>query len=626
MLESPVEQGAPGSGGWVRTGWVWILGVFFVAVAAVAAPAPLAAARLSDETHAVLDRSYDILLIVSPHPGDAWSRLARRLTGDGENWPAIAELNRAGSKLTTEGQIRIPLGMLKPALQREVVTSLFPCDFMTPEGWSHHVIGGDIEGESLWKIAEWFTGDGAHYAMLREANPGQALSTHKYDVILIPRRLLSAAFSGETEDANAPKTARVRKAEDDPIERAPANESHEEPAVEVVSAGQPSLSYNRTAAEPYAVYRLQKGEALYSSVAIRFTGRVYSKDVGDVVGRIVKFNGIEDVARIPIGHAVRIPMELLLPEYRPLDDPTRVAKEQARRESARMARRVEAKNLRGIQVILDAGHGGSDVGTTHGGLWESTYVYDVMCRLKSVLEKKSGATVWTTTRSKGAGFDFADDDELAETTDHIVLTSPKYVLRDPVVGVNLRWYLANSIFRRAMKKHVPAEKVVFVSIHADSLHPSLRGTMAYIPGERYVTGSFTKSDDVYLARAEVRESPTVTHSEDESLEAEGLSRDLAESIMAALDRAGLQVHPFNPVRDNVVRNGREWVPAVIRYNKVPTRLLLEVCNMGNRSDLAMMKTRRYRQKLAEAIYRGIVDFYADSDEDAGKSAVAAASK
>jgi len=606
---------------------VGILGVFFLAAAGSAAPLPLATARLSDETHAALDRSYDVQLIVSPHPGDAWSRLARRLTGDAENWHAIAELNKAGLRLTTEEEIRVPLAMLKPVLQLEVVVSLFPRDSRTAGGWTHRVIGGDIEGESLWKIAEWFTGDGAHYAALREANPGQALSTHKGDVIFIPRKLLSAAFSGEAEGANAPKTAKVRKAEDDPVERASANENPAETAVEVVSGGLPSLTYNRTAAVPYAVYRLQKGEALYSSVAIRFTGRVYSKDVGDVLERLVRFNGIEDVARIPIGRAVKIPMELLLPEYRPLDDPARVAREQTRRESARMARRVEAKNLKGIQVILDAGHGGRDVGTTHDGLWESTYVYDVMCRLKSVLEKKSAATIWTTTRSKHGGFNIADDDELDDATDHIVLTSPRYVLRDPVVGVNLRWYLANSIFRRAMKKHVPAEKVVFVSIHADSLHPSLRGAMAYIPGERYVTGSFSKSDDVYLARAEVRESPTVTHSEDESLEAEGLSRDLAESIVASLDRAGLKVHPFNPVRDNVVRNGREWVPAVIRYNKVPTRLLLEVCNMGNPRDLAMMKTRRYRQRMAEAIYRGIVDFYADRDDrGSGRTSVAAASR
>ena len=137
--------------------------------------------------------------------------------------------------------------------------------------------------------------------------------------------------------------------------------------------------------------------------------------------------------------------------------------------------------------------------------------------------------------------------------------------------------------------------------------------MLYIPGERYVQGSYRKSDDVYLARAEVRERPVVSHSEDESLEAEGLSRDLAESIVDQLDSHGLKVHPFNPVRDNVVRDGREWVPAVIRYNMVPTRALIEICNVGNAHDRNLMTTRKWRENMAESIYRGIVAFYADRD-------------
>src|SRR5438270_13600221 len=220
-----------------------------------------------------------------------------------------------------------------------------------------------------------------------------------------------------------------------------------------------------------------------------------------------------------------------------------------------------------------------------------------------------------TTKSKQAGFDIPDDDELEEATDHIILTSPKYVIGDPAVGVNLRWYLANSIFRRAMKASVPREKVVFLSINADSLHPSLRGAMAYIPGQRYVTGSYEKSEQVYLARAEVRESPVVRHSEKESLTAEGLSRDLAESIIDAFDQNGLKVHPFNPVRDNVVRNGREWVPAVIRYNLIPTRLLLEICNLGNDKDRKLMTTKSYSQQVAEAVVDGLRSFF-DVDEDA----------
>jgi N-acetylmuramoyl-L-alanine amidase len=601
---------------------VGLLGALLPAVLLAVSPFK----TVTPELRASLTADYTIDVVVTPHEGDAWSRLAKRVTGDGDRWNEIASFNHAGGNLTTEQRVHIPFNLLRPNLQRDVAAALFPSDSDVAAGRRHVVVGSSgIEGESLWNIAEWFTGRGENYAAIRAANPSQGLSTRKGDVILIPKELLATAFRrGEMEERNAPKTAEVRKSEDDPEERAGADGHAAAAALPeaVAVAGQPSLTYDRTSTEPFAVYRLQKGEALYSSVAIRFTGRVYSKDVGDVLDRIVKFNSIDDVARIPIGYRVRIPMSLLLPEYLPADDPTRVANEEVKRASAKLAVRPRAKGLAGVRVILDAGHGGRDVGATYDDVWESNYVYDVMCRLKNILEKKSGATVAATTKSKQAGYDIPDDDELEEATDHIVLTSPKYVIGDPAVGVNLRWYLANSIFRRAMKTRVPREKVVFLSIHADSLHPSLRGAMAYIPGQRYVTGSYEKSEQVYLARAEVRESPVVRHSEKESLTAEGLSRDLAESIIDAFDADGLKVHPFNPVRDNVVRNGREWVPAVIRYNLIPTRLLLEICNLGNDRDRALMKTKKYRQRVAEAIYQGLVNYYNDREDDRRAPAIA----
>ena len=567
---------------------------------------------------AIFTHDYEIDVVVKPHEGDAWTRLAKRVGGDAAKWEAIASFNQASPKLTTEQLVRVPFSLLRPELQRQIVTTLFPNDAPAAGGWRHTVIGDGLEGESLWKIAEWFTGDGANYGAIRKANPSQGLSTRKGDVIVVPNRLLTAAFKtrGEVEEENAASTtAEVRESSDDPAQRPGTHEDAPEAAVvEAAPLGQPSLTWDRTAPVPYAVYRLQKGEALYSSVAIRFTGRVYSKDVGDVVDRIVKFNGIDDVAKIPVGFAVKIPMELLLPEWLPADDPTRVAREEAKRASAKLAVRTRARNLAGVTVILDAGHGGRDVGTIHDEVAESRYVYDVACRIKRLLEKKSGAKVLMTTKSVSDGYRITDDDALDKLDDHVVLTTPRYELDDSTVGVNLRWYLANSIFARSIKNGTPREKVVFISIHADSLHPSLRGAMAYIPGERYVRGSYQKSGDVYLARVEVRERPVVTHSRKESLVAEGLSRDLAESIIDSFEEADLKVHPFDPVRDNVVREGREWVPAVIRYNMVPTRLLLEICNLGNKHDRELMTTKKWREDTARAVVRGLVKFFDEREQ------------
>jgi N-acetylmuramoyl-L-alanine amidase len=135
-----------------------------------------------------------------------------------------------------------------------------------------------------------------------------------------------------------------------------------------------------------------------------------------------------------------------------------------------------------------------------------------------------------------------------------------------------------------------------------------------------VKGTFTKTAPIYLARAEVRESPTVSQSDTEALLAEGLSRNLAESIIDSFRKQGLKVHPYQPVRDNVVRQGREWVPAVIRYNKIPARLLLEVCNLGNPEDRRLMQTRAFRQEVAEAIHEGILDFFREEDGMAVRTA------
>src|SRR5207247_3084185 len=113
-----------------------------------------------------------------------------------------------------------PFSLLRPEIQRQIVTTLFPNDAPAPGGWRHTVIGSGLEGESLWKIAEWFTGDGANYSAIRKANPAQGLSTRKGDVIVVPKELLTAAFNtfnarGEVEGENAASTTtEIRESSD----------------------------------------------------------------------------------------------------------------------------------------------------------------------------------------------------------------------------------------------------------------------------------------------------------------------------------------------------------------------------------------------------------------------------
>ncbi len=597
----------------VRKWCVAILTILLLPAVGFAAVEQVSVA-MADRTRAVLDSEHSIFLAVTPHTGDAWSRLALRTTGKASNWKTLADLNRMGENLHRDREVMVPLSLARPELQLKILKEIFPSDRVTPEGWVHLVLAREMEGESLWKIAEWFTGDGANYSAIRTANSLARLSTRRGDPILIPDRLLLPHLR-----APGQRQTRIAEVEDDPVDSRPS----QAPSVSLASSVQPAvansgpvaLEFGSADGRPYAIYPLKKGEALYSSVAIRFTGRVYAKDVNEVVDQLVKYNGISDVSRIPAGYKVRIPMELLLPEYRPRSDPRRLAEEESRRESSRAVRRIRAMDLSGVHIILDAGHGGRDVGTLHDGIHESDYVYDVACRLKALLEKNTKAKVSMTTRSVALGYKVPNQNVLERRKDHVVLTSPTYQLENPVVGVHLRWYLANSILRKAMRSSIEPEKVIFISIHADSLHPSLRGAMAYVPGQRLVQGTFSKTQGVYLARSEVRESPTVTHTEEDALRAEGLSTELADSIIDAFAGAKLQVHPFKPVRTNVVRDGKEWVPAIIRYNKVPTRILLEIGNLGNVEDRSLIQTRKYREQVAATISRGIVDFFSKGELD-----------
>ena len=582
-----------------------ILAVVLTVVAASAAETRISASA-GDGLRAIIDSEHQIFLVATPQHGDAWTRLALRLTGDAYLWKQVADLNGMSPNLHAGARVKVPFAILRPELRKDVVEALFPRDESTRHGWVHEVaLAGALEGESLWRVAEWFSGDGANYVHIRAANPSQPLSTRPGDRILIPNRILSPEF----HSVGAGLEDEILLAEDDPANSDAPTVVHADLRSALPALSPIDLEYETSTPRPYAIYRLQKGEALYSSVVIRLTGRVYAKDVNDVVDDLVRFNEIADVSKLPVGYQVRVPMEFLTPEYRPPGDPVRIEYEKAVRDRARFAKRVEAKDLAGVHVVIDPGHGGRDVGTTHGGIWESTYVYDVAARLKAILEKKTAATVEMTTRSKKLGYAVPQSDLIDQVNDHAVLTNPQYALDDPIVGVNLRWYLANSIYRRAVANAAEPEKVIFISLHADSLHPSLRGAMAYIPGERFVQGTYTKKDEIYLARAEVKESPTVTLTRDEALRAEALSHDLAKSLIDTFAEAGLNVHPFEPVRSHVIRNRREWVPAVIRYNKIPTRLLLEICNLGNQDDRKLLMTRDFRQEVAEAIHDGIVAFF-----------------
>jgi N-acetylmuramoyl-L-alanine amidase len=69
------------------------------------------------------------------------------------------------------------------------------------------------------------------------------------------------------------------------------------------------------------------------------------------------------------------------------------------------------------------------------------------------------------------------------------------------------------------------------------------------------------------------------------------------------------MHPYQPVRDHVVRRGRAWVPAVIRCARVPAKVLLEVGNLNNDQDRALLCKPEFREAIARAFVDAVRSYY-----------------
>ena len=54
------------------------------------------------------------------------------------------------------------------------------------------------------------------------------------------------------------------------------------------------------------------------------------------------------------------------------------------------------------------------------------------------------------------------------------------------------------------------------------------------------------------------------------------------------------------------RKGRKTLPAVLRYSKVPTSVLVEIANLNNKHDRRSLLESKTRQQIALAITNSVV--------------------
>ena len=540
-------------------------------------------------------------LLVYPQHGDGWITLAQRFTGSSAGASALKQSNPRLRAPMRDRLVRVPVEVLRGDLRLEAVGRLFPVDQRIDIGWQHWVLDPFGGGEESWEwLAELFAGREDRAADLKRANPDRAAQgLRRGRTVVVPESALLSVFKALPPVATPTPIAKPT----DAARLTPP--SSFSPAVSVVP-----LDYGSDKLGGYAVYRLRKGEALYSAVVVRFTGQLLAKQVNETAMEIAERSGIDDVTDIPVGYPVKIPLDLLLPEYLPADNPRRLTWVEEQRELGRFFEVVHATDLSGVQVILDAGHGGNDTGALVEGLWESAYAYDIMCRIKANLERHTRAKVWTTVRQKGRGYAVPSTDRIDQRRDAYLLTRPPYSLQDSVLGVHLRWYLTNDIILNRLGPSFPRSKTVFLSVHTDSLHPSVRGAMVYVPSRYLRPSKFTVDRRDIKQYAEYRNHPTIRLGADFKARVEASSRHLADNIIASLEKNELGVHPYEPVRDRVLRGRRSWVPAVLRFTAAQNAVLLEACNMANTEDRALLQKAAWREQFARAVVEGMASAFA----------------
>jgi N-acetylmuramoyl-L-alanine amidase len=545
----------------------------------------------------------------------------------------------------------IPYAQLRPVVQRRVLEALFLEDYVDDTGWWHTVTVDGADGmESWWALAEWLTGNGTNYKKLTElpVNKDASSSLEKGQRIFIPRELLLEAMRTPSKrqppPAPAPPPATPEPAQvaktpvktlQPPVESADEKDPAQEMDEAKTSDASPRLAMALTGLDPaldnadgelefaqdkngaYAVYRLKKGEALYSSVVVRFTDFRENSDILSACAIIQARSGIKDVHDIDSGSRILIPLEMLADQYQPQGTEQRQDYERGILEARRLQQqRVRTKDLEGVVVILDPGHGGRDHGAAveSRGLYEDELTYDMVCRIKALLESTTRAKVHVTMLDPDQQYRVTNATRFKHDTDEVLLTSPIYENTDAKISANLRWYLANSLYRAERARGIDDRKIVFISVHCDALfNQRLRGAMVYIPGAAYRRASEQPSGAVYARYDQAREQRTVETTAATRQRDEALSRNFATLLLSSMqaNNPPLKVHDAGAPIRNVIRQsgGRAYVPAVLRNTIIPTKVLLETANLTNPTDCERLSDPQWRQWMAESVVAALKAHY-----------------
>ncbi len=222
---------------------------------------------------------------------------------------------------------------------------------------------------------------------------------------------------------------------------------------------------------------------------------------------------------------------------------------------------IRALGLKIGRIVVDAGHGGHDTGTIGpNGLLEKDLVLDVALRLGKLLESRMGAEVVYT----------RDDDTF--------------------IPLETRTAIANQ-----------NQADLFISVPANSSRDSAaRGV------ETYYLNFTTSADALEVAARENAVSEKSIHELQDLVKKIALKDKIEESREFAVD---IQQALYTGLAQRGLRNrGVKKAPFIVLIGANMPSILAEISFVSNPNDARRLKTPDYRQKIAEALYRGTAKY------------------
>lgn len=221
---------------------------------------------------------------------------------------------------------------------------------------------------------------------------------------------------------------------------------------------------------------------------------------------------------------------------------------------------IRALGLKIGKIVVDAGHGGHDVGTIGpDGLTEKALVLDVALRFGKLLESRMGAEVVYT----------RDDDTF--------------------VPLETRTAIANQ-----------EQADLFISIHANSSRePEARGV------ETYYLNFTSSADALEVAARENAVSEKSIHELQDLVKKIALKEKIEESREFAAD---VQQSLWTTAGKGTRNRGVKKAPFIVLIGANMPSILAEISFLSNPGDEQKLETPEYRQKIAEALYRGVAKY------------------